>query len=118
MPDDKNTEGTQQQQQGQQNVLRLRYDKANTAYANLAVVTTTPEEVIMNFGVNAMPPSQEKEINIEISDRIIMTYSSAKRLAITLGNIIQRYEQAHGVINLGGPPPAAPAGDGSKGTDA
>lgn len=118
MPDDKNPEETKKPEGGQ-NVLRLRYDKTNTAYANLAVVTTTPEEVIMNFGVNAMPPSQQKEINIEISDRVIMTYSSAKRLAITLGNIIQRFEQSHGVINLGTPQAAAgpPAGD-AKATDA
>jgi len=116
MPDDK----TPEQPQAQQNTLRLRYDKATTAYANLAVVTTTPEEVIMNFGINAMPPSQEKEINIEISDRIVMTYASAKRLAITLGNIIQRFEGANGVINLGPQTPAqvpAQAPDAEK-TDA
>ena len=93
--------------QRQTSTLRLRYDKAETNYANIAIVTSMPEEVIMNFGVNAMPPTPQREVNIEISQRVIMNYASAKRLAITLGNIIQRYEAARGVINV--QPPSQPS---------
>ena len=100
--------------EGQENrgTLRLRQENAKTSYANVAFVTTTPEEVVLSFGVNVMPPNEQKEVFIDVSDRIIMSYTSAKRLAITLGNLIQRYEAARGVIDLGQqgqaqPPPPA-----------
>lgn len=104
--DEKNEEpqaqagATGQGDEQQRSTLRLRYDKAETSYANIAIVTSMPEEVVMNFGVNAMPPTPQREVNIEISNRLIMNYASAKRLAITLGNVIQRYEAANGVINV------------------
>ena len=86
-------------------VLNLRYDRAQTSYANLAVLTSTREEVILNFGVNVNPPTPQREVNVDVTSRIIMTYPSAKRLAITLGNVIQRYEARHGVIDV--TPPVA-----------
>ncbi len=85
-------------------VVRLRYERAVTGYANLAFVTSTPEEVVMHFGVNVMPPNPQREVNVEISNRVIMTYASAKRLALMLGNVIRRYEEAHGAIDVGPQP--------------
>lgn len=84
----------------QKSTLRLRYDRADTHYANIAIVTSMPEELVINFGLNAMPPTPQREVNIEVSNRVVLNYASAKRLAITLGNVIQRYEAAHGVINV------------------
>ena len=84
----------------QRGTLNLRYDKTVTAYANIAVLTSTPEEVVLNFGTNITPPTPQREVNAEISDRIIMTYPSAKRLAVTLGNLINRYEARHGLIDV------------------
>ncbi len=69
-------------------------------YANLALVNTTPEEVILNFAINVVPPSPEREVSVDINSRIILSYASAKRLALTLGNIISRYEEANGVIPM------------------
>ena len=40
-------------------------------------------------------------IDPEVTDRVIMSYPSAKRLAITLSNVIQRYESSRGVIDVG-----------------
>jgi hypothetical protein len=89
-------------------VLQLRFDQAETTYANLAVLTTTPEEVVLNFGVNVTPLTADHHVNVQISDRIIMTYATAKRLALTLSNVIRRYEAARGVIELGRQPAAGP----------
>ncbi len=89
-------------------VLNLNYARALTSYANLAVLTSTQEEVILNFGVNVNPPTARNEVNVEITNRIIMSYPSAKRLALTLGNIIQRYEARNGVIAVGPAEGAAP----------
>lgn len=89
--------GTDEQRRG---TLNLRYSEAQASYANIAVLTATREEVIMNFGINAAPPTPDRQVNVEITNRIIMSYPSAKRLAITLGNVVQRYESAHGVIQV------------------
>jgi hypothetical protein len=96
----------------QRGTLNLRYDKTATAYANIAVLTSTPEEVVLNFGTNITPPTPQREVNAEISNRIIMSYPSAKRLAVTLGNLIKRFEARHGLIDVA--PPAAPAGQNAE----
>ncbi len=90
--------------QGERPSVNLRLEGADLNYANVAVVTSTPEEVILNFGMNAVPPTPERQVVVQITDRIILSYPSAKRLAITLGNIIRRYEEARGVIRLPQPP--------------
>lgn len=121
-------EGTTPQQAGaeggeeQRGTLNLVAQDAKTSYANIAVLTTTPEEVVLNFGINVTPMTQDRKVNIEITDRIIMSYASAKRLAITLGNVVKRYEEQKGVIDVGNQGmPAAPAqgqqqgGNGSAG---
>ena len=105
--------------QDQRAMLRLRYDNAETNYANFFIVNNRPEEVILNMGVNVMPPQQrpgeQPELNVEITNRLILSYTSAKRLAITLGNVIQAFENVNGVIDInprapaGGPAPGQPA---------
>ena len=99
----------------QRGTLNLRYDRTATSYANIAVLTSTPEEVVLNFGTNITPPTPQREVNAEISNRIIMTYPSAKRLAVTLGNVIKRYEARHGIIDV---TPAVPAAPGAEVADA
>ena len=81
--------------------LNLRQDRAETNYANLAMLTSTPEEVVLHFGINISPPTPERQVNAEITTRVVMSYPSAKRLALTLGNVIQRYESQRGVIDVG-----------------
>ena len=91
--------------------LRLRYDKASTGYANIVFVTGLQGEVILNFGLNAMPPVRQQDINVEISERVVLTYPTAKRLAVTLGNVIRRFEEVNGTIELQTPEAAAAAAD-------
>jgi len=84
--------------------LRLDYDNAKTSYTNFFIVNSRAEEVVVNLGLSVTPPQQVPDqlpqVMVEITDRMIMTYSSAKRLAVTLGNIVQQYENANGVIDL------------------
>lgn len=86
--------------QGEQAKLQIRDVDAKTAYANFFLVSSTPEEVVLNFGVNLLPPTKEKELRVDITNRTVMSYVSAKRLAVTLSNLIQRYESANGVIEI------------------
>jgi hypothetical protein len=65
-------------------------------YANFCRVTGTPEELILDFGLNAQPMGAPT--NIEIKQRLVMNYFTAKRLFQALGMSIQRHETAFGVL--------------------
>ncbi len=89
-------------------VLNLTIDNPATVYANLAVITATAEEVVINLAVNVGPPAAGGEINVAVTNRVIMSYPSAKRLALALGNVIRRFEDAAGTIPIA-PQAAVPA---------
>jgi hypothetical protein len=103
----KNPEDQAREQTGQQQV-RLRMDDRNmtTSYANAFRTNGTAEEVMLDFGVNmvnpaAQTPGQETpEIVFQIDKRVIMNYYSAKRLAITLSQLIRRHEDQFGELEM------------------
>jgi hypothetical protein len=71
--------------------------KAHAAYANFCRVTGTPEELIIDFGLNTQPMGPPAE-PIEISERIVMNYFTAKRMMAALQMSLQRHEAAFGVL--------------------
>lgn len=71
--------------------------KAHAAYANFCRVTGTPEELIIDFGLNTQPMGVPTE-PIEISERIVMNYYTAKRMMAALQMSLQRHEAAFGVL--------------------
>ena len=76
------------------------HDKnAAAAYANFARVTATPEEVIVDFALNPNPFAQGKQ-EIQINQRLIVNFYTAKRLFSALGMTIQRHETTFGQIEL------------------
>lgn len=100
---EKPVEEQAREQTGQQ--VRLRMDERNmtTTYANAFRTNGTAEEVMLDFGINLVGPSQEKdvpEIIFQVSNRVIMNYYSAKRLAITLSQLIRRHEDQFGELEL------------------
>jgi len=70
------------------------------AYANLCRVTSTPEEVIMDFAVNPNAFGQVLDEPLKLSHRIVMNYHAAKRVTIILTETIRRHEKAYGEIEL------------------
>jgi hypothetical protein len=70
---------------------------AATLYANFCRVTGTPEELIIDFGLNAQPFGTPTE-PIRASQRIVTNYFTAKRLLHALALSVQRHEQAFGVL--------------------
>ena len=96
---------SQQDEQSQQQV-RLRIDERtmSTNYANAFRTNGTAEEVMLDFGVNLAAPAQKQgdqpEIVFQITNRVIMNYYSAKRLALTLGQLIRRHEEQFGELEL------------------
>lgn len=71
--------------------------KAHAAYANFCRVTGTPEELIIDFGLNTQPMGVPNE-PIEVSERIVMNYYTAKRMMTALSMSLQRHEAAFGVL--------------------
>ncbi len=68
-----------------------------SCYANFCRVTGTPEELIVDFGLNTQPVGVP-ENPIRISQRIILNHFTAKRLLAALSMSVQRHEAAFGVL--------------------
>jgi hypothetical protein len=66
-------------------------------YANFCRVTGTPEELILDFGLNAQPFGVPTE-PVEVKQRIVVNYFTAKRMLQALHMSVQRHEQAFGVL--------------------
>jgi hypothetical protein len=64
-------------------------------YANFCRVTGTPEELILDFGLNSQPTGAT---NVAVKQRLVVNYYTAKRLFQALGLSIQRHEAAFGVL--------------------
>ncbi len=71
--------------------------KAHAAYANFCRVTGTPEELIIDFGLNTQPMGVPNE-PIEVSERIVMNFYTAKRMMTALSMSLQRHEATFGVL--------------------
>ena len=66
-------------------------------YANFARVTGTPEELIIDFGLNAQPFGVPTE-PVDVKQRIVTNYFTAKRMLQALHMSVQRHEAAFGVL--------------------
>ena len=77
--------------------VQVSDDKASCSYANFCRVTGTPEELIIDFGLNAQPFGVPSE-PVQITQRIVTNYFTAKRMLHALHLSVQRHEQAFGVL--------------------
>ena len=71
--------------------------QANAGYANFCRVSSTPEELILDLGLNPTPYATGK-VNVHVNQRIILNHFTAKRLWHALSMALQRHEQAFGVL--------------------
>jgi len=98
----------QQPQQPNQLNIEISEEVAEGNYANLAIITHSHAEFVIDF-VNVMPGTPKSKVK----SRIILTPQHAKRLMKALTENIGRYEAANGQIkdleevqipfNFGGP---------------
>jgi hypothetical protein len=95
-----NLDGTQvppPQVPPQQPQIQVDDSKAIPMYTNFCRVTGTPEELIIDFGLNPQPfdvPTGP----IPITQRIVTNFFTAKRMLHALMMTIQRHESTFGVI--------------------
>ena len=78
--------------------LELKPEVAQGTYSNLAIISHSRSEFIIDFA--AMLPGLQKP---EVRSRILMTPEHCKRLLNALVDNIGRYESQFGPISLGGP---------------
>jgi len=88
----------QQQPQAQQ-MVQVEVDDAHVlaSYANFCRVTGSPEELIVDFGLNPQPVGVPKN-PIGVTQRVIVNYYTAKRLLHALSLSVQRHEAVFGVL--------------------
>ena len=86
-------------QPAQQQRVQLEIDDSHVmaTYANFCRVTGTPEELIIDFGLNPQPfgvPTSP----IPVTQRVITNFYTAKRMLHALTLTLQRHEQTFGVL--------------------
>jgi hypothetical protein len=71
----------------------------STAYANFCRVTGTPEELVLDFGLNTqMVPTPSEAI--KLTHRLVVNYYTAKRLLGALHMAVQQHENVYGVLEI------------------
>jgi hypothetical protein len=68
-------------------------------YSNFCRVMATPEEVILDFGLNPQPFAAGRH-ELKSNQRIVMDLFTTKRLLAAISMTIQRHEQTFGSIEV------------------
>ena len=97
----------QAREQAGEKQIRVGVDERTmqVSYANAFRTAPTAEEVILDFGLNLANPAregqaQQPDVLFQVSQRVILNYYTAKRLAITLSQVILRHEEQFGELEL------------------
>ena len=69
-----------------------------SSYCNVCNATSTREEVVLSFGVNQNWEMGQKELDIQLLHRIILSPFAAKRLQEVLTRLVKEYEARHGEL--------------------
>lgn len=83
--------------QAQQQTIHIDDAETIACYANFCRVSYTPEELILDLGLNPQPFGTG-ETNVKVQQRVILNFFTAKRLLNALAGTLQRHEQAFGVL--------------------
>jgi hypothetical protein len=68
-------------------------------YTNFCRVNVTPEEMVLDFGLNPRLTPDPSE-PIKLTHRVVMNFFTAKRLLIHLNAVIRDHEQMYGPLEL------------------
>lgn len=83
------------QEQSQQ--VTVDDSSVHAGYANFCRVSSSPEELILDLGLNPQPYAAGA-VTVNVNQRIILNHYTAKRLLSALSMALQRHEQAFGVL--------------------
>ncbi|GAA0788840.1 DUF3467 domain-containing protein [Marinobacterium sediminicola] len=94
---------TMNEQPSQQPVMpKIKWNDTNmqSTYANVCNVMGTREEIMVLFGSNKSWQGGQEEVEVMLSQRILLTPYAAKRLQIMLDMGLKEYEKRFGEIKL------------------
>ena len=93
--------------------LKIKWDdsKMSNSYANVCNVTSTREEVTSLFGTNRVWHAGQREVTVELDNRIMLNPYAAKRLSDLLQRVIGDYETRFGPLTPGREVPEPVSGD-------
>src|SRR5512135_2946315 len=82
--------------------VKIRWDDSSmrSAYANVCNVAGTREEIVLLFGMNQAWHSGQKDVTIQLADRIVLSPFVAKRLSTLLNNVVRDYESKFGSLDV------------------
>jgi len=85
---------------GDRAVQEIHWNDANmrSTYANVCNVSSTREEVTLLFGTNQTWTTNQKELTVELTDRIILNPYAAKRMSQLLNKVMAEYENRFGEL--------------------
>jgi hypothetical protein len=84
---------------------RIVWDDTNmrSVYSNVSNVAGGREEIVLLFGMNQAWHAGQKEVKVQLTDRIVLSPFAAKRLSMLLNNVLQDYERRYGTLDVGAP---------------
>lgn len=71
--------------------------KVTCSYSNFCRVTGSPEELIIDFGLNSQPMSGDAQ-NVEVTQRVVLNFFTAKRLLHAIHMAVSRHEHVFGEL--------------------
>ena len=84
-------------QEPQRQQVQVDDSHIHASYANFCRVTGSPEELIIDFGLNPQPIGVPREA-IKVDQRVIVNFFTAKRLLAALQMSVQRHEAVFGAL--------------------
>jgi hypothetical protein len=100
MPDELKPAGQETQQAAQQvPQFPTDYSQLSTIYTNFCRVSVTPEELVLDFGLNTQMAPNPTEA-IKLTHRVVMNFFTAKRLMNALHGVVSQFENTYGTLEL------------------
>jgi len=91
--------------------LTIKWDdsRMKSSYSNVCNVASTREEVVLLFGINQAWHAGQKDVTVQLTDRLILNPFVAKRLSTLLANVLREHEARFGAVQVEGAQADAPA---------
>ena len=82
--------------------LSVRWDDSTmrSNYANVCNVAGTREEIVLLFGVNQAWNSGQKELVVQLLEKVILSPFAAKRLNLLLTRVLREFESRYGQLQI------------------
>jgi hypothetical protein len=84
--------------QGQPMQVNVDTSSMSTLYANFFRVTGTPEELVLDFGLNTQLMQGGTPEQVKLDQRLVLSFYTAKRLVNALSWAMNRHESTFGVV--------------------